>query len=185
MEIGMAAKTLLTLKEFNELPDNGVRYELDEGELAPMTFPRPKYQRVAKRILIVLERYLERHPIGEAFLSDTGFVLSENPATLRGPDVSFLGAKRVEDVDPNSDIPGAPDLAVEVVSPSDSAAELTRKVNQYLKAGSHTVWVVYPDERQVLVFERSGIVRIVSEEQALDAPALLPGFSVPVSSLFV
>jgi Uma2 family endonuclease len=181
----MGTKTLLTLEEFYELPDSGVRYELDEGELAPMTFPRPKHQRVAGEIFGLLHDFLRRHPIGCVFPSDTGYILAHDPPTLRGPDVSFLLAQRAATLDWNQDIPGAPDLTVEVVSPSDSAAELTRKVNQYLKAGSHTVWVVYPDERQVHVFERSGIARIVSEEQALEAPGLLPGFSAPVSALFV
>ncbi len=78
---------------------------------------------------------------------------------------------------------GAPDLAVEIVSPSDSATALARKVRQYLEAGTHTVWVVHRKTREVHVYEQ-GSTRFLTEEQTLDAPELLPGFSTKVNELF-
>ncbi len=178
----MATKTLMTLEEFERLScDDGVIYELDEGELVSMTFPMPKHARIQRKILGALDRFLQANALGEVF-SDTGYLLSAQPPTLRGPDVGFLRAGRP--IDPEARIKGAPDLAVEVVSPSDTASGLMRKVQQYLASGAHTVWVVYPETAQVHVFETSGQARVLKREDVLTEPELLPGFSVPVAALF-
>jgi Uma2 family endonuclease len=79
---------------------------------------------------------------------------------------------------------GAPDLAVEIFSPSDGIRQTTRKVKQYLAAGSHTVWVVYPNTEEVKVFEACGVERTLHSGDLLEAPDLLPGFSVKVAELF-
>jgi Uma2 family endonuclease len=81
-------------------------------------------------------------------------------------------------VDPDQHIEGAPDLAVEVVSPSDSAEDLRTKVRQYLAAGGHTVWIVYARSRIVEVFQAGGVIQELSGDQVLQAPELLPGFSM-------
>ena len=87
-------------------------------------------------------------------------------------------------IDLDRRIQGAPALAVEVVSPTDLAQELTHKVDQYLAAGAHTVWVVYPKTTDVHTFQRGGVAAIRRAGENLDAPKLLPDFSVMVSSLF-
>jgi Uma2 family endonuclease len=180
----MSTKTLLTLAEFEQLPEQeGVRYELDEGELVAMTFPVPEHNRVIKRIFVLLNEWLRGHPVGEIFFPDTGFVLSREPATLRGPDLSFLCQDRLGRMDPKQNIEGAPELAIEVVSPSDSAQALNKKVDQYLRSGARSVWVVYPDIRQVHVHTALGVRKLAAEE-ILDQPDLLPGFSAPVRTLF-
>jgi Uma2 family endonuclease len=79
---------------------------------------------------------------------------------------------------------GAPDLAIEVASPGDTPPDLLRRVSQYLKAGSRVVWVVYPTAREVHVFEASGAVRVLRSGESLEAPELLPGFSLPLDELF-
>ena len=180
----MSTKTLLTFAEFERLPEKeGVRYELDEGELVTMTFPRPRHNQVVKRIFRLLQDFLDRNPLGEIFFPDTGFVLSKDPDTLRGPDLSFLRAERVRQVDVDRDIEGAPDLAIELVSPNDSAEALNRKVEQYLRAGARSVWVFYPDVRQIHLHTPQG-VRKLTAENTLEDPDLLPGFSIPVRALF-
>jgi Uma2 family endonuclease len=103
---------------------------------------------------------------------------------LRAPDVAFLRADRCTQEGPDDYLKGAPDLAVEVVSPSDTARYITRKVAQYLRHGGHTVWVVYPEAEEVHVFEASGSHRVLRAGQLLEAPELLPGFSVPLERLF-
>jgi Uma2 family endonuclease len=178
----MATKTLMTLEEFERLSsDDGVLYELDEGELVSMTFPMPKHARVQLALMLELGAFLKQRPLGE-LLCDTGYLLSSDPPTLRGPDLGFLRAGRK--IEPEARITGAPDLAVEIVSPSDTASALLRKVQQYLASGARTVWVVYPDNAQVHVFEASGQTRVLSREDVLTEPNLLPGFSVPVAALF-
>ena len=178
----MAAKTLMTLEEFERLSsDDGVLYELDEGEPVSMTFHMPKHARVQRTLLFELDAFLKKSLLGEV-LADTGYLLSADPPTLRGPDVGFVRAGRK--IDPNARIQGAPDLAVEIVSPSDTASGLMRKVQQYLSSGARTVWVVYPDSAHVHVFETGGASRVLNRDDVLTEPDLLPGFSVPVAALF-
>jgi Uma2 family endonuclease len=180
-----ATKTLLTLEEYARLPDdeNGFIQELDERELINVPAPVRKHSRLQARLFSRLDRFLERNPIGEV-CSEDGYIIEEDPPTVWRPDVAFLRADRARQVDPDGWVAGAPDLAVEVVSPSDSAPSVLRRVWKYLKAGSHTVWVIYPDSREVHVFETSGAVRVLQSGQSLEAPALLPGFSVALDELF-
>ncbi|MCW5980137.1 MAG: Uma2 family endonuclease [Bryobacteraceae bacterium] len=181
----VATKTLMTIAELERLPaEDGVRYELDGGDLVRMTFPKPRHNLLVGRIYRILLEFAERTALGIVYPSDTGYVLSRDPDTLRGPDVTYLPARRASLVDPDQHIEGAPDLAVEVVSPSDSAEDLDKKVKQYLAAGGHTVWIVYPLTRTVQVYQADGGVRQLTGDQILEAPELLPGFAVPVSRLF-
>lgn len=180
----MGAKTILSLEEFEQLEDDGMPRELDEGELITMSPTKRKHGRIQNAVSFVLNQFLERSPIGEVYVSETGFLLSRGPATLRAPDVAFVRAERSDQESPEGYLEGAPDLAVEVVSPSETARHITRKVVQYLRHGGHTVWVVYPEAEEVHVFEASGGHRVLQAEQLLEAPELLPGFSVPVRRLF-
>lgn len=180
----MSTKTLISVAEFDRLvePDD-LRYELDEGELIEMTRPRVGHNRVVMKLTRVLLQYLQKNPAGELFSSDNLFVLG--PTTKRAPDLSYILAERASKIDPAKDIQGAPDLAIEVLSPSDKAAAMRRKVKQYFAAGCRLVWLVYPTSREVEVWESaSGPVRVLGETEMLEAHALLPGFSLPVSSLF-
>jgi Uma2 family endonuclease len=182
----MATKTLFTIEEFDALPEDGCQHELNQGELVTMTLPMPRHNRVIRRIQLLIEWYLAKHPVGELFFPDTPFVLSRpgEPATLRGPDLAFLSMERAAGIDPDRKIEGAPDLAIEVVSPSDRGTDLLEKTTQYLKAGGTAVWIVYPEEREVRVFEASGAIRILRNSDILEAPNLLPGFSTPVDRFF-
>jgi Uma2 family endonuclease len=181
----MGAKTLLSVAEFDRLrePDE-LRYELDEGELIEMVRPRyDPHNRIVRAIDRALLQYLATNPIGEVLSSDNLFVLG--PATKRAPDLAFLSRERVRKIKPGQDIDGAPELAVEVLSPGDKAEAMRRKIRQYFAAGSHVVWLVYPDRREIEVWESaSGAARVLGEQHVLEAPSLLPGFSCPVKSLF-
>jgi len=180
----MDAKTLMSVEEFDRLeePDE-LSYELDEGELVVMTKPRPLHNRIAERLYRALSRYLESHQVGEAFIFEYLFVLGPN--IKRAPDVSFLRAERANQIDPNADIPGAPDLAVEVLSPNDTVSAVRRKIRQYFAAGAQCVWIVYPETREVEVWREASKPQIVLQEtDVLEAPDLLPGFALRIGSLF-
>jgi len=180
----MDAKTLISVEEFDRLeePDE-LSYELDEGELVVMTKPRPLHNRIAERLYRALSRYLESHQVGEAFIFEYLFVLGPN--IKRAPDVSFLRAERANQIDPNADIPGAPDLAVEVLSPNDTVSAVRRKIRQYFAAGAQCVWIVYPETREVEVWREASKPQIVLQEtDVLEAPDLLPGFALRIGSLF-
>jgi Uma2 family endonuclease len=180
----MDAKTLMSVEEFDRLaePDE-LSYELDEGELVVMTKPRPLHNKIAERLFRALDRYLESHPVGEAFIFEYLFV--PGPTTKRAPDVSFLRSERANKIDPNADIPGAPDLAVEVLSPNDTASAMRRKIRQYFAAGAQCVWIVYPETREVEVWRQpSQPQKVLQEADVLEDPDLLPGFALRVSTLF-
>lgn len=151
----MAARTTLTLEQFLALPDpeDWTQYELSRGEL--ITLPPPGYRHGA--IIARITRLLGNTLAEEEYIvvsGDAGFLLDPNPeaATVRGADVAV---NRREDVAENllhGWFPGAPMLAVEVVSPSNTAKDMQMKVKDYLEAGALEVWLVYPDTRTVYVY---------------------------------
>lgn len=178
----MGSKTLLTLEDFECLtPEEGKLFELDEGELRTMSPGRPRHNRVRDRIARRLAEFVEKGELGEVFV-ETEFRLTGD--TVRIPDAAFVRADRVKQIDPDLPINGAPALAIEVVSPTDLAEDLTRKVDQYLTSGSEAAWVVCPKVREVHTYEASGVSRTLRAESHLDGGQVFPGFSLPVGSLF-
>ena len=179
----MATKTLLTADDLARMPDDAsVQLELDEGELITMPPAAEEHGHIEVDLVVLLGNFVKRHKLGRVYAGDTGFRL--NDRTVFAPDVAFVRRERVEAVRSKSFANGAPDLAVEIFSPSDGIRQTTRKVKQYLAAGCHTVWVVYPKSKKVVVFEASRAERTLHAGDLLDAPDLLPGFSVKVSELF-
>ena len=116
---------------------------------------------------------------------ETGYRVRQDPDTVRGPDVSFNVRSREEGEYPIPRfVPGAPDIAVEVVSPSNTAAEIARKVAEYLAAGSKRVWVVYSSTRSVRVHRADGTTVTYTGDDVITDEELLPGFSLPLSDIF-
>src|SRR5215471_4022974 len=179
----MAAKTLVTADEFEQMPDDDtVQIELDEGELVTMPLAGQEHGDIEGSILSRLYAFAKEHKLGKVYPGDTGFRLSD--FIVRGPDIAFVRQERISS-DPNKRfVRGAPDLAVEIRSPSESFRQFTRKIKQYFAAGCRVVWVVDPDLRQIDVFEASGAERTLGADDLLEAPELLPGFSVRVGELF-
>ena len=177
----MATQTLLTLEQFDQLAVvEGVLYELDEGEVVTMTAPMPRHNLVRDNIAAFLRDFAHTRNLGRVFL-ETAYQLS--PETVRIPDVSFVPADRMREIDLDCRIQGGPALPVEVVSPTDLAQDLARKVDQYLDAGAQEVWIDYPNTREVHVFREGGAAAVLGPEDILEAPALLPGFAVKVPAL--
>jgi Uma2 family endonuclease len=179
----MATRTLLTLEEFERLPDDEMIHELSKGELISVTYPKFGHSKVALRLQRRLMFFVEERQLGGVY-PETGYVLSPDPPTLRFPDLSFLSLERERSQSPDDYVRGAPELAVEIVSPSDSAEDLQLKIHQYLSAGAKAVWVIYPKTRSVHLYQH-GVSRVLTEKDVLDAPELFPGWSMPVSELFV
>jgi len=178
----MATKTLLTIEQFDQLPiREGILYELNEGEVVTMTEPRPRHNLVRDNIAAALRDFVHPRHLGTVFL-ETGYQLSHE--TVRIPDVSLVLADRMREIDLDSRIQGAPALAIEVVSPTDLAEDLTQKVKQYLAAGSKAVWVFYPKTREVQVFHADGGSFFRRERETLEDPDLLPGFSLDLKAVF-
>ena len=179
----MAAKTLMSLAEFERLPDDGMLHELNEGELVKVVHPKFRHSDVAHRIYDEISWFLRGQPLGRV-LFEAGYVLSQDPPTLRVPDVSFLSAERLRNVSPDDWIHGAPELAIEVVSPPDSAEDLDQKVRQYLASGTRSVWIVYPRTETVHVHRPNENPVVIAGEERLAEPAILPGWSMTAGDLF-
>ena len=174
--------TLLTWAEFEKLPDgDGFHREIIQGELQILPPPKLIHSRVAKRTLRALLP-LEDQGLGEV-LAEAGFKLSADPATWVQPDVSFVKAGRALSADEDGYHLGAPDLAIEIVSPSETAADLARKVELLLAAGAFAVWVVYPKTRKVHVHLPDG-TSSRAMRGTLALPQLAPGWQFSVAKLF-
>lgn len=178
----MATKTLLTIDEFDRLPAReGVLYELNQGEVSTMTEPMPRHNWVRDNIAAALREFVHPRRLGRIFL-ETGYQLSLE--TVRIPDISFLPADRLRDMDLDKRIQGAPALAIEVVSPTDLAEELRQKVQQYLTAGTKAVWVFYPKSQEAQVFRGDGVTYVRREHESIEEPDILPGFSLELRTVF-
>jgi Uma2 family endonuclease len=175
-------KILMSLAEFELLSDDGLRHELHAGELISRPPESDEHGFVSAEIARVLGNAARKNALGKVLVADTGFILAKD--TVRCPDVAFVLSTRIEKGKKPAFFKGAPDLAVEVFSPSDSIPQVMRKVDQYLRAGSQIVWIVYPETKQIHVREADGTDRILEADDTLDAPELLPGFTVTVASLF-
>lgn len=174
-------KTRLTAEEFFALPLE--RGELVDGEVREEMPPKPEHGRIALRIGYHLMRWLEETGRGVAGV-EGGFVLRRDPDRVRSPDVWFLSHERLKEVTREGFYEGAPDLAVEVVSPGEEAEELLAKVLDYLEAGAKAVWLVYPELQAVEVYERGGAGRLLRAHEALEGGEALPGFRLPLEALF-
>ncbi|HEY0371905.1 MAG TPA: Uma2 family endonuclease [Thermoanaerobaculia bacterium] len=174
---------LFTADELLRLPDDGYRYELVEGELLRMSPAGGKHGRISHRISQRLGVYVEQHQLGIVYSSETGFLLTTSPDTVRAPDVAFDLRERAVDTD--GYLPGAPDLAVEVLSPSDLYSEVVQKTNQYLRAGTRAVIVVDPWKRVVQVHRLSGTETVTTTvTDTLSVDDVVPGWKLTLDDLF-
>lgn len=172
----------MTIEQFDQFPKkDAVLYELNEGEIVTEAAPFLRHDLVRQRVADPLRDFVETSRIGWATIR-LGYEVG--PRTVRIPDVSFLPGSRVRGIDLDRRIQGAPALAIEVVSPTDLAEDLRRKVEQYLAAGSKSVWVFYPKSREVQVFRADGASFVRRGHDSLEEPELIPGFSLDVSTVF-
>lgn len=177
----MGTTTRLTFEDFLKLPEEeGKTFELDEGELLMEPSPTFLHNRIRDRIARRLGEFVENHQLGEVVV-EMDFRLG--PDTVRNPDVAFVTAQHLERIDVNrSPVDGAPALAVEVISPTNIAQDIVKKIQQYLGSGCRSVWIVYPTLHLVEIHSSAG-VRKVQDGNLTDEP-LLPGFSLPLAFLF-
>lgn len=175
----MATTTLVTVQEFLQMPEpEGQKLELIGGEVVSMGRGRIPHEVTKKNLTKILVLWLAEHPIAELF-PETNYQLDEYNSLI--PDLGVVFPGRFH---PGSTgwMQGAPELAIEVVS-SESAETLEEKIELYFAHGSRSVWVVYPKQRVVWVFDANGQSRKFEKSQALEDP-VLSGFSTPTSSIF-
>lgn len=173
---------VLTVREYGALPDEAWG-DLVDGRLVREPRPNMWHSIIETTLVRELEAWIRPRRLGFVFV-EGGFLLREEPPTVRGPDVAFVSSARVPlEGLPAGFWPGAPDLAIEILSPSNRA--LTGdKVADYLATGSRLVWVVDPLRRAVVVQETDRPNRTLAGDDLLAGEPVLPGFRLPVSRLF-
>ncbi len=179
------ARATTTAAELALLPDDDYAYELDQGELIRMPSTGEEHGWVDDVLRRLLSSHVTKAGIGKTY-ANTGFLLERDPDVVRAPDIAFIRKGRLPvPCDPSSGyILGGPDLAVEIQSPSQSPADLQKKVQQYLAAGALAVWVVYPRKRQAAIHRPSQQPVTLTAADFLDAPDLLPALRIPLAEIF-
>jgi Uma2 family endonuclease len=178
---------LMTAEELLRLPSamDGRRHELVRGELRTMSPPGFEHGDLTTEFGIPLRNYVTTHELGRVVIGEVGFQLTTDPDTVRAPDVAFVRRERLEVAGRVPGYwPGAPDLAVEVISPNDLYTEVDEKVAQWLEHGARLVFVVNPRRRTVAVHRPGQSVRILGVDDVLDGEDVVPGWTLPVRDLF-
>ena len=178
-------KLSFTAEELLCLPTEGRRMELVRGKVYEMPPAGARHGSVAHKIARLLGNHVESRDLGRIFAAETGFTLERDPDTMRAPDAAFVARHRL----PQGELPDgflelAPDLAVEVVSPSDNSRQVREKADGWLLAGTRLVWVINPAARAAMVYRSPDDVQPLTEEDSLDGEDVVPGFSCPLRELF-
>jgi len=174
---------LLTVDDLAVLPDNDKRYELHNGVLVEVAGSKYAQTILAAWLIHLLFNFIQQSGIGvKVSGADGAYVLDRYNTRL--PDVGYMSPDSVARQRLDEYMIGAPDLAVEVVSPSNTPDDLRQRVGAYLRAGSRLVWLIYPDSKAADVYRPDADTLTYSINDTLDGGDVLPGFSVKVSEIF-
>src|SRR5262245_35467910 len=176
---------MMTADELLELPRGQCRYELINGELKTMSPSSHDHGRIAMRIGSSLAEFVWRNNLGEAYAAETGFLLTTKPDTVLAPDAAFISEARArKGQDKKGFWRGAPDLAVEVLSPSETGPMVRRKVADWLRFGARQVWIVNSKKETVTIHRSSGESKLFTADETIEADDLLPGYRIVVREIF-
>ena len=185
IEVMSTAHQPTTADQLITMPDDGYRYDLVRGELRKMTPAGFEHGAIIVRITEPLAAFVRVNGLGLVVGAETGFRIAEDPDTVLAPDVSFVRHARIPgDGLPKGFFAGPPDLAIEVVSPTDRAVQVENNVHEYLKTGTGAVCTVNPKHRTITVFRTTSEAVTLKSGDVLELPDLLPGFQLPLNLLF-
>ncbi|MHC5044742.1 MAG: Uma2 family endonuclease [Planctomycetota bacterium] len=159
------------------------RCELIRGELKMMIPAGGEHGRITGKLTCQLGNHVMSERLGTFYAAETGFILARDPDTVRAPDFAFTRSGR-EAAEVHGFVPGAPDLAVEVLSPDDRPGYVREKVAEWLEAGARAVWVIDPRARTVTTHEPDRAPSVLGEGDALKGGDLLPGLEISVREIF-
>jgi Uma2 family endonuclease len=181
----MVATRHITVEEFETMPLEG-RWELIDGTLVEMSPSADESSSTGATIIGLLWPFVRQNRLRRLHNAEGGFVLFPDRATVRAPDVAFVRADRMPRGEARKHFPRlAPDLVVEVISPSDRPSEVVAKVEMYQEAGVPLIWLVDPDPQTVTVIATGKSTEVLNTEDILDGGDILPGFAVQVAEFFV
>lgn len=182
----MSTEVLIrTAEDLFEMPNDGNRYELVQGVLRKMSPAGGAHGEAEGFIAGHLMFHVRKNRLGSTYVGDTGFKIRTNPDTVLAPDVAFVTRERVQTIpDRFKFIPLAPDLVIEILSPGDAEREALLKVADWLTAGTRAVILVHPRKKTVRVFRSPEQFVTLSEQDILELPDIVPGWSVAVAEIF-
>lgn len=174
----------MTIEEFAAIDEPG-RFDLIRGEVFSMPPAGGEHGEININIVEVMAPFVRQHGLGRMYSSDTGFILSRNPDTVLSPDLSYVSTERLPPKEERRGFPEvAPDLVVEIISPSDTLSNATAKVMEYLDAGVRLVWLADPADHTVTVYTPDRRATVYREGAEIDGGAVLPGFSISIADIF-
>ncbi len=173
-----------TEKEIMSLPNNGNKYELVNGELV-MGPTGIEHEDIGATLLTALKRFALEHKLGIVCGSSAGYWMKSG--NLRSPDVSFIRGDRLKGLKrpPKGFFKGSPDIAVEILSPSDTLESIHGKIVEYFGNETKLAWVINPEEQTVLVYHSPYADKLLTRQDILDGEEVMKGFSFPVAELFL
>ncbi len=175
----------ITADELLKMPRGKLRYELIRGRLLTMSPAGSEHGVVTMRLSLIIGQFIAAQNLGVVFGAETGFVLEHDPDTVRAPDIAFLRLNQIPDGGiPQGYWPGAPDLAVEVVSPNDTVRGVEEKAAAWIQFGARGVWIVNPRSKTVTVYDSDRASRVIGGGDVLDGGEILPGFHCLIADIF-
>lgn len=174
-----------TAEELALMPDDGKRHELIEGVLSVMSPAGGRHGRITMRINKLLAIHVDDNKLGATFAAETGFRIGVNPDTVRAPDGAFVRRERMDALDDDTGyLPFAPDLAVEVASPSDSFASIESKAFAWLAAGTQLVLILEPESKTAHVYKSRTDIAVYEIGDTIDASDVVRDWWLAVSDIF-
>ena len=185
-ELPSTQPTLLTAEDLWKQTDDSYRYELVKGVIRRMPFFGFEHGVLRSKIGSHLTKHNERQSLGYVCGAGTGFKISTNPDTVLAPDAAFVCQDAIDEKGiPTGYWEGAPDLVVEVISPSDTYTEVAEKVDEWLNAGCAMVWVINPRRETVKVYRSTDEISVLRGDDILEGGDVIDGFACQVQDLFV
>ena len=173
---------LITGEELLAMGDIGP-CELIDGRIVPMSPTGGKHGKIESILSLALGLFAQRHKSGSVMSGEVGIYTRRHPDRVRGADVVFMSNERAA-TPPEGFLEFAPELVVEIISPSDRWSDMRRKIDEYFAIGIQWVWVIEPEDHAVLVYHSRTDMRELTENDTLVGEGALEGFSLPVASLF-
>jgi len=175
------ASARLTWTDYLELPDDGQRHEIIEGEHYVNPAPNLRHQTISFNLVLLIGRYVRDRGLGRVYFAPCDVVLSETDVLQ--PDLFFVSTAR-EALLTDANVQGAPDLVIEILSPSTRNLDESVKLARYDRFGVDEYWLVDPESREIAVYRRDGErLRRAGASDPLTSP-LLPGLNVRFADVF-
>jgi Uma2 family endonuclease len=174
---------LLTIEELPDVVGDALG-ELIAGRFVPMTPTGRPHARTEVRLAARLETFVTEHGLGEVYTGEVGILIRRNPDTLRGADIAFVSKQRLVNVSPDGFLDVAPDLVVEIISPSDRWTDVMEKIDDYFAIGVSAVWIVNPKRSQISIYRSATDVNLYQSGAVVSGEPELPGFTLSTSDIF-